>query len=75
MPVEQRTAGLEVQYMEDHYAELSACRGEWLLIDGNELVIHSADFADIQRAVRDRNISSPFVHYVVPDGEMPFIAI
>jgi hypothetical protein len=74
VPVEQRTAGLEVQYMEDHYAELSAYRGEWLLIQDSELIVHSSDFSVIKRKIKERNITSPFLHYVSPDDETtPFI--
>lgn len=50
-------------------------RGEWLVIRGRELVAHSRDFAEIQRAIAEERIGSPFVYYVPTLEEANFIAL
>lgn len=67
-------AGSEMQWLSEKASELSAYRGEWLLIQGRMLVAHSTDFGQIQEAIRRRGIRVPFVYYVPLTEEMGFVS-
>jgi hypothetical protein len=55
--------------------ELGQHKGEWLLIWGTQLLVHSRDFAAVRAAIRDRQIPSPFVYYVPTDDESNSVTI
>jgi hypothetical protein len=54
---------------------LSQHKGEWLLILGTQLLAHSRDFAAVRAAIRERQITSPFVYYVPTDDESNSVTI
>jgi hypothetical protein len=64
----------EMRWLVKNRLVLEAYHGEWLLILNDTLVIHSAEFTEIRRAIADRNIRSPFVYYVPTEEESNFIA-
>jgi hypothetical protein len=55
--------------------ELGLHKGEWLLIQGMQLLVHSRDFAAVRAAIRERQIASPFVYYVPTDDESNSVTI
>jgi len=63
------TESVELDWLEENAEELGRHQGEWLLIQGRELLAHSRDFADIRIAIRERKIDCPFVYYVPTDEE------
>jgi len=63
----------EMDLLEENARELEQYAGEWLLIQGRALLMHSRDFHAIRAVVRERNIKCPFV-YCVPT-EPSFIPI
>lgn len=65
----------ELDWLEDNAQELGHYPGEWLLIQGRRLLLHSRNFAELRMAIRERRIDSPFVYYVPTDEEANFIAI
>jgi hypothetical protein len=65
---------LEMKWLVENRSALEAYRGEWLLISGNSLIVHCADFGEVRRAIADRRIRSPFVYYVPAQEESNFIA-
>jgi Family of unknown function (DUF5678) len=69
------TQSNEMDFLEENAGELGRHEGEWLLIQGRELLAHSRDFADIRIAIRERKIDGPFVYYVPTDEEANFIPI
>jgi len=65
----------ELQYVADHMKELEAYSGEWLLIEGRDLLAHSADIKVIKKAVKKNGIRAPFVQYVPTKEEANSIFI
>lgn len=63
----------EMQWLTSHADELSAYRGEWLLIVGEKLIAHSQDFNEIHEVVEGRGISAPFLYYVSKPEEVNFL--
>jgi hypothetical protein len=55
--------------------ELGRFKGEWLLIQGQELLLHSRDFTAIRREIGRRRIAAPFVYYVPTDEESNSVTI
>jgi hypothetical protein len=50
-------------------------KGEWLLIEGAQLLVHSRNFAAVRATIRERQILSPFVYYVPTDDESDSVTI
>jgi len=65
----------EMDWLVQNAQELGQHKGEWLLIQGRQLLVHSRDFAVVRAAVRDRQIQSPFVYYVPTDEESASVTI
>ncbi len=65
----------EMEFLEENARELEQYPGEWLLIQGRELLIHSSNFHDIKAVIRERKIDCPFVYYVPTDEESNWIPI
>ncbi|MGB8887944.1 MAG: hypothetical protein WCC87_14535 [Candidatus Korobacteraceae bacterium] len=65
----------EMAWLEENAQELGRHKGEWLLIHGRELLMHSRDFAAVRVAIRERHIDSPFVYYVPTDEESNSVTI
>ena len=65
----------EMRWLTENSRHLEIYRGEWLLIQGRELVAHNADFPEIRVAIAERNIRSPFIYYVPTVEEANFISI
>ena len=65
----------EIDWLEENAGELAQYQGEWLLIQGRRLLVHSADFAVVRAAVGEHQIRSPFVYYVPTDEESNSITI
>jgi transcriptional regulator with XRE-family HTH domain len=66
---------VEMDWLVQNAQELGQYKGEWLLIQGRQLLVHSGDFTVVREVVRDRQIHSPFVYYVPTDEESSFVAI
>ena len=66
---------LEMVWLVRNAQELARHRGEWLLIQGAQLLVHSRDFAVVRTAVEQRQIRSPFVYYVPTDEESNSVTI
>lgn len=64
----------EMRWLVENRSALEPYHGEWLLIANNILIVHSAVFSEIRKAIADRNIRSPFVYYVPREEESNFIA-
>jgi Family of unknown function (DUF5678) len=64
-----------LDWLEANTRALERYPGEWLLIHGQRLLLHSRDFEQVQAAIREHRIASPFVYYVPTDEEANFMAI
>jgi hypothetical protein len=65
----------EMAWLVENAQELVRHRGEWLLIQGRTLLAHSADFAAVRAAIRERQILSPFIYYVPTEEESNSVTI
>jgi len=65
----------EMRWLVRNAQELGQHKGEWLLIQGTQLLVHSRDFAAVRAAIRERQIPSPFVYYVPTDDESNSVTI
>jgi len=65
----------ELDWLEENAAELGRYPGEWLLIQGRELLVHNRDFSVVRAAVREHKICSPFVFYVPTAEESNSVTI
>lgn len=65
----------EMSWLVRNAHELGQHKGEWLLIQGTQLLVHSVDFAAVRAAIRERQIPSPFVYYVPTDDESNSVTI
>jgi hypothetical protein len=65
----------EMGWLVRNAQELGQHKGEWLLIQGMQLLVHSRDFAAVRAAIRERQIGSPFVYYVPTDDESNSVTI
>jgi hypothetical protein len=65
----------EMGWLVRNAQELGQHKGEWLLIQGTQLLVHSRDFAAVRAAIRERQIPSPFVYYVPTDDESNSVTI
>jgi len=65
----------EMSWLVRNSQELGQYRGEWLLIQGTQLIVHDRDFAVVRALIRERHIRSPFVYYVPTDDESNSVTI
>lgn len=65
----------EMSWLVHNARELGQYKGEWLLIQGMQLLVHSRDFATVRVAIRERQIRAPFVYYVPTDDESNSVTI
>jgi hypothetical protein len=66
---------VEMSWLVRNAQILGQHKGEWLLIQGTHLIVHSRDFAAVRAAIRDRQIRAPFVYYVPTDDESNSVTI
>jgi hypothetical protein len=70
-----QSESVEMSWLVKNAAELAQYKGEWLLIQGQQLLMHTSDFGAIRSAVRERHIRTPFVYYVPTDQQSNAISI
>ncbi len=75
LPVRENVESVEMAWLERNARELGQHQGEWLLIQGPELLVHSRDFAVLRTVIREQQIRSPFVYYVPMDEETNSVTI
>ena len=65
----------EIATLERRCDEFSEFAGEWLLLKGNQLLVHSRDYWEINAEIQKRCLKDCFVHYVPTSAERDFILI
>jgi DNA mismatch repair ATPase MutL len=63
----------EKTWLESHARELSAFAGEWLVVEGEELIAHSVDMVKAVKEARSRGVRIPYVTRLPLEKEAPFI--
>ena len=56
------------KWLDEHSAEYM---NEWVCLEGDQLIAHSADGRDLYQKAKDAGIEIPFIHHIV-DESMPF---
>lgn len=64
---------IEKAWVESHIKELSAFAGEWLVVEGGELVAHNVDFVEAVREARSCGVQVPYVTKLPLEKVSPFI--
>jgi hypothetical protein len=65
----------ELDTLEERFEEFSSLAGEWLLLEGDQLLAHSRDYRDINAEIKRRHLKDCLVHYVPTPTERDFILI
>jgi hypothetical protein len=65
MPSIRRTR--ELRWLAEHAEELAGYAGEWIILDGDELVAHAPDFLQALAEARRRGVRVPFVERIPSD--------
>lgn len=63
-PVRTRRRQAEMAWLERHAAELRALAGEWVAINGEELISHGATAREVLEAARQRGVVRPLLFQV-----------
>ena len=76
-PVEKEvpSGSKELDTLEERFEEFSSLAGEWLLLEGDQLLAHSRDYRDIHAEIEKRGLKDCLVHYVPTPAERDFILI
>ena len=56
------------KWLDEHAAEYM---NQWVCLEGDKLIAHSADGRDLYQKAKDAGIEIPFIHHIV-DESMPF---
>lgn len=56
----------EIEWLRTHAAELRPHVGEWVVLEGEEIIAHGADAQEVVAEARRRGIKMPYVFYVEP---------
>lgn len=54
-------------------AHSSEYQGQWLALDGDRLLAHGANLAEVAAAARAAGVQFPLLHLVEPPREQPYI--
>ncbi len=65
----------ELATLDKRSDEFSAFVGEWLLLKGNQLLLHSPNYGDINAEIKKRRLTDCLVHYVPTSTERDFILV
>ena len=57
---------LETEWMNHHPEELLKCAGEYVIVEGTEIVAHGTDTTELFRIAERRGIKIPFILFVPP---------
>ncbi|HVN28058.1 MAG TPA: DUF5678 domain-containing protein [Candidatus Binataceae bacterium] len=57
---------IENEWLQKHPEKLRACAGEYVMVEGEEIVAHSKEPADLARVARQRGIKIPYIFFVEP---------
>ena len=70
-PPKKRHRQDESEWMATHQEELNAHRGEWVVIEGSQLIAADPDCLTARNKATEAGIKVPFI-YRVPEDDLPF---
>jgi hypothetical protein len=59
----------ELAWRRTHAMELRRYENQWVVLEGEEIIAHSADAAEAIRQAKSRNIRTPYIFFVEPVSE------
>jgi uncharacterized protein DUF5678 len=57
---------IENEWLQKHPEKLRACVGEYVMVEGEEIVAHSKEPAELVRVAKERGIKIPYIFFVEP---------
>ena len=64
----------ESEWMATHQDELNAHRGEWVVIEGSQMIAADPDYLTARNKATAAGIRVPFI-YQVPEDDLPFAGV
>lgn len=62
----------EVEWLSSHATELANYQGQWIAIEGNEIVAYGSDEVEVEIRAREKGIKVPFLVRVPSKNAIPF---
>jgi hypothetical protein len=59
----------ELEWRRSHAMELRQYENQWVVLEGEEIIAHSADAAQAIKQARSRGIRTPYVFFVEPQSD------
>lgn len=63
-PFHSKRRQRELRWLQTHREELRKFAGQWIAIEGEEIVAHGPNAAEVAREARSRGVRVPFIHRV-----------
>jgi hypothetical protein len=64
----------ESEWMATHQDVLNAHRGEWVVIEGSQMIAADPDYMTVENKAIQAGIKVPFI-YRVPEDDLPFAGV
>jgi hypothetical protein len=64
----------ESEWMATHQDVLNAHRGEWVVIEGSQMIAADPDYMTVENKAIEAGIKVPFI-YRVPEDDLPFAGV
>ncbi|MBI3930145.1 MAG: hypothetical protein HY319_31705 [Armatimonadetes bacterium] len=62
----------ELAWLAQHQGQLGRFAGEWIVLDGSQLVAHGPDYLEVLDRARDQGVEVPFVEWI-PEASAPTV--
>jgi len=66
---------VEMRWLEENRETVANLGGEWIAVEGNRLVSHSTDFADVLETTKKEGIRIPFILFVPKNFTNPIAGL
>ncbi len=63
----------EIAWVASHSKELAKFQGQWIVVDGQRVVVNGYDFAEVTKEARSNGVEIPYVIKIETGEEIPFI--
>jgi hypothetical protein len=61
-----RFRDVETEWMNNHPEELRKCAGEYVIVEGTEIIAHGTDTSKLFAIAEERGVKIPFIFFVPP---------
>ena len=62
--IEKSKREMELRWLKDNSEIVQSHHGNWIVVEGQEIIAHSPRMSDVLKVARDRGIVSPFVIFI-----------